>query len=59
MEDGAVKLRVKELTKVSERIADIPVTYSDWKRKTYYICQKCVDKIKGICKGDKSNAQDT
>lgn len=55
MEDGAIKLRAKELTKVSERIADIPVTYSAWKRGTYYICPKCVDKIKEICKGGKAD----
>ena len=59
MEDGAVKLRMKELTKVSERLADIPVTYSDWKRRTIYICPKCVDKIKEVCNGGKDDAQDT
>ena len=59
MEEGAVKLRVKVLTKVPERLADIPVTYSEWKRRTLHICPKCVDRIKKLCKGGESDAQET
>lgn len=59
LENGAVRLRAKELNEVTEWLADIPVTYSGWKRRTYYICPVCVEKIKRICKGGKGDAQDT
>ena len=59
LESGSVRLRAKVLENFSERLADIPVTYPHWKRKMYYICPKCVDRIKKLCKGGESDAQDT
>ncbi len=57
LESGAVRLRAKVLKEVVEWLADIPVTYSAWKRRTYYICPNCVEKIKEICKGEKQDDQ--
>lgn len=54
---GAVKLRVKALISFTDRFDDIPVTYSSWKRRTLYICPKCVDKIKEICNGGKHDEE--
>lgn len=49
--NGSVKLR----TKVLEPFMDEYMPCSHWKRRTIYICPKCVDKIKEVCKGEKAD----
>lgn len=58
-EDGAVKLRTKVLSPFVDEYMPSCVKYKQCKRRTLYICPKCVDKIKKICKGGKGDAQDT
>ena len=53
VEDGAVKLRTKVLSTFVDEYMPSCVKYKQWKRRTLYICPKCVDKIKEICKGGK------
>lgn len=53
VENGAVKLRTKVLSPFVDEYMPECVAYSYWKRRTLYICPKCVDKIKEICRGGK------
>lgn len=57
-EEGAISIRAKELRRIYQ-VDDVlgVVIYSTWKRKKYHICPKCVDKIKEICKGGKSDEE--
>ena len=51
-ENGAVKLRTKVLEPFVDEYMPKCATYAHWKRRTLYICPKCVEKIKAICKGE-------
>ena len=55
--NGSVKLRTKVLEPFVDECMPKCVMYSQWKRRTIYICPKCVDKIKEICKGGKSDEE--
>lgn len=57
MENGAVKLRMKVVTEVPAAFPASYEKYSKWERRTIYICPKCVDKIKGICKGGEADEE--
>ena len=55
MGNGAIKLRTKVLSPFVDEYMPKFVTYSQWKRRTLYICPKCVDKIKEVCNGGKND----
>ena len=59
-EEGAISIRARELTWL-DRVEDMGhiVVFPAWKRRKYHICPKCVDKIKKVCKGGKTDVQDT
>lgn len=56
VEDGAVKLRVKVVEDIPP---EFPVSEhrAAWKRRTIYICPKCVDKIKEIAREGKADEE--
>ena len=55
-EEGAIAISARELTWV-DRVEDMGhiVVFPAWKRRKYHICPKCVEKLKQICKGEKSH----
>lgn len=51
IEEGAIAIRAKELEKMTGMDFAPGTIYSQWKRKKYHICPKCVQKIKEYCSG--------
>lgn len=50
LEHGAISISAKTLKYFDTFEGAV---YSHWKRRRYYICPKCIKKLKQICKGEK------
>lgn len=47
VEDGAISISAKTLEYFNAIEEGV---YAHWKRRRYYICPKCIEKMKQICK---------
>lgn len=51
LQKGTVAIRTKEMKWVLDAAHyDLYTIHPDWVRKKYYICPKCVERIKEICR---------
>lgn len=52
-EKGALCIRARQLERLERHTGHgIYRTYAEWKRRKYYICPKCVEKLKGYCRAE-------
>lgn len=56
-EEGAISIRARRLEWDFKGLdLGTIITHPQWKRRKYYICPRCVEKLKEVCKGGAKDA---